>query len=56
MDAERVFLDPELTLPQLSERLSVSPHHLSQVINEDLNKSFFDFDNLLNMILQLIKK
>ncbi len=45
MERERLFLDPELTLRQLSERLGVSPHHLSQVINEDLNKSFFDFIN-----------
>ncbi len=45
MERERLFLDPDLTLPELSERLGVSPHHLSQVINEDLNKSFFDFVN-----------
>ena len=45
MERERLFLDPELTLPQLSEKLALSPHHVSQVINNDLNKSFFDFVN-----------
>jgi AraC-like DNA-binding protein len=45
METGRPFLDPELTLPELSERLSVSPNHLSQVINGKCKKSFFDFVN-----------
>jgi AraC-like DNA-binding protein len=45
MESERLFLEPELTLPELSEKLSVLPYHLSQVINEELNKSFYDFVN-----------
>ena len=34
-----------LTLPMLSRMIDVSPHYLSQVINEKLNKSFFDYIN-----------
>lgn len=45
MEKEKPFLDPELTLQSLSEMLSVQPHHLSQVMNEKLNMSFFDFVN-----------
>jgi AraC-like DNA-binding protein len=45
METEKPYLEPELTLPELAARLSVSPHHLSQVINRETNKSFFDFVN-----------
>lgn len=45
MEEERFFLEPELTLPQLAERLSVSTNDLSQAINREINKSFFDFVN-----------
>ena len=45
MEADKAYLDPELTLPELSKRLAVSPNHLSQVINGELNKAFFDFIN-----------
>jgi AraC-like DNA-binding protein len=41
MATERPFLEPELTLPQLADRLSISPHRLSQVINRKMNRSFF---------------
>ncbi len=42
---EKPFLDNELRLSSLSDRLSVSPHHLSQVINEKLQVSFYDLIN-----------
>jgi len=45
METDRPFLEPELTLPELSYRLSASPNHVSQVINGELKKSFFDFVN-----------
>jgi AraC-like DNA-binding protein len=45
METDRPFLEPELTLPELSDRLSVSPNHVSQVINGVLKKNFFDFVN-----------
>ena len=43
MDTEKPFLNPNFSLPNLSKRLSVSPHHLSQILNESLGQSFFDF-------------
>ena len=45
MASEKPYTDGELTLPRLAARLSVSTHHLSQVINERLNQSFSDFVN-----------
>jgi AraC-like DNA-binding protein len=43
--SEKLFLDPQVSLADLSEKLSVSTKHLSQVINQSFNKSFFDFIN-----------
>ncbi|MGX5855111.1 helix-turn-helix domain-containing protein [Dyadobacter jiangsuensis] len=43
MLAEKPFLDPGFSLPALSKRLGVSTHHLSQILNEELKQSFFDF-------------
>jgi AraC-like DNA-binding protein len=37
--------DPDLTLQQLADRLGVSPHNLSEVINARLGASFHDFVN-----------
>lgn len=45
MESEKPYTDGELTLPKLAARLSVSTHHLSQVINERLGQSFSDFVN-----------
>ncbi|KAA3608848.1 MAG: AraC family transcriptional regulator [Calditrichaeota bacterium] len=45
MEKEKLFLNSTITLNQLSEKLSVSSHNLSQVINTQLNQSFFDFIN-----------
>ena len=42
---EKPFLNPQVSLTDLSEKLSVSTKHLSQVINQSFNKSFFDFIN-----------
>jgi len=40
---QKPYLENDLTLPKLAQRLSVSPHHLSQVLNDRLNQSFFDW-------------
>ncbi|MBZ0269880.1 helix-turn-helix domain-containing protein [bacterium] len=45
MRAERPYLDGSLKLRNVAARLGVSPHHLSQVINRDLGRNFFDFVN-----------
>lgn len=45
MIEERPYLDSELTIQQLAESLGVSRHHISQVINNYLGKSFYDYIN-----------
>lgn len=45
METEKPYVDGELTLPKLAERLSIPPPHLSQIINEHLQQNFFDFVN-----------
>lgn len=45
MESTKPYLNPDLSLPQLSAELNISGHYLSQVINEQFNQNFFDFVN-----------
>lgn len=45
MKESKSYLNPNLTLPQLAEELSMSPHILSQVINDQFKLNFFDYVN-----------
>jgi AraC-like DNA-binding protein len=45
MNTEKPYKDGRLTLQKLAKALSVSPHHLSQTINQQLNQNFIDFIN-----------
>jgi len=45
MENEKLYLDVKLTLPQLATHLGLSTNYLSQVINEQLDKNFFDYVN-----------
>lgn len=45
MESEKFYQSPELTLAQLSEKVKIPSHYLSQVINEKLNCNFLDFVN-----------
>jgi len=45
MDEDKIFLDPELSLPRLAEELNCSVNHLSQAINAGHSMSFFDYIN-----------
>lgn len=40
MGGDRLYVDPELSLPRLAERLGVSTHQLSELINARLGKGF----------------
>ncbi len=46
MEKDKPYLNPELTLDELAERVNVNPHILSQVINTIESKSFYDYINL----------
>jgi len=45
MDADRLYLQSNLTLPELAELLDCTVNHLSQVINAGFGMSFFDYLN-----------
>ncbi len=45
VEQERVFLNSTLTMPQLAKKLSWSSPQLSQLINDNLQKSFVQFIN-----------
>ena len=40
MEANKAYLNPEITLESLAEEISVNPRILSQIINETFNKNF----------------
>lgn len=45
MEQEKPHLNGELSIHDLSRALNISRHHLTQVINEKLNKNFYTFVN-----------
>jgi AraC-like DNA-binding protein len=45
MTQKRPFLDPELTLPDLADRMGVNRNDLSQAINENTGSNFYDLVN-----------
>jgi len=45
MEEGKPFLEPELTLAQLSKQTNIPSHYLSQVINEKMQCNFLDFIN-----------
>jgi AraC-like DNA-binding protein len=45
MRDQKAFLDCDLTLRTLAAQVNLRPHHLSQILNELLRKTFFDYIN-----------
>lgn len=45
MKNEKPYLIPALTIENLSKKTSIPARHLSQLINDQLDKNFFDFIN-----------
>ncbi len=46
IENDKPYLNPELTLDELAEKVKIQPHLLSQVINTIEEKSFYDYINL----------
>jgi AraC-like DNA-binding protein len=45
MEKEKPYLQNNLTLHRLATALGITPHQLSQILNDKLNQNFFDFIN-----------
>jgi len=45
MESDKIYLDEELSLPGLSAKIGLASSYVSQVLNERLKKSFYDFVN-----------
>ncbi|ULT23523.1 helix-turn-helix domain-containing protein [Sphingobacterium sp. E70] len=45
--AEKLYLDPGLTLSSLADHIGINPHDLSYIINNGLEKNFYQFINEL---------
>ncbi len=45
MESEKPFTNSELKLQNLADELSITTHHLSQILNENMNQNFYDFIN-----------
>jgi AraC-like DNA-binding protein len=45
MESEKPYLNENLTLKELANKLETTPNNLSQIINEMFNKNFYEFIN-----------
>ncbi|MCK0156303.1 helix-turn-helix domain-containing protein [Cellulophaga sp. F20128] len=45
MNREQLYLDAELSLNQLAEKMGVSANHLSMLLNDAIGKNFYDYVN-----------
>ena len=45
IENDRLYLLPEFSLNKLSELSGISKHHISQILNEELQVSFFQLTN-----------
>lgn len=58
MESGQVYTEADLRLSHLAQQLSVTPNQLSQIINQQAGKSFYDFVNeyRINHAIQLLKE
>ncbi len=54
MEEEKPYINGKLSLIEVAKKMNISNNHLSQVINENLKKNFFDFVNeyRINLVKQ----
>jgi AraC-like DNA-binding protein len=45
MDTEKVYLDEALNLPKLADKMDISTHDMSYLLNDGFGQSFFQFVN-----------
>jgi YesN/AraC family two-component response regulator len=45
VESEKIYLDENISLQSLAEKLNIQPYQLSQLLNEKMNQGFSDFIN-----------
>ena len=45
MEVEKIYRQPDLTINGLAIELAIPKHYISQIINEQLDSGFLDFNN-----------
>lgn len=45
MEKERLYVDDDISLQTLAEKMSITPHQLSHLLNENLDRNFADYIN-----------
>lgn len=58
VESKKIYLDPSISLADLAEKMGVSRHHLSQVINTKSSGNFYTFINQFRVdeFVKLIKQ
>lgn len=46
MEVENLYRDEDISLPSLAQKLSITHHQLSQVLNDGIKRKFFDYINV----------
>lgn len=49
VNSRHLYLDNDISLAVLAQEINLTPHHLSQILNERLNKSFYEYINELRI-------
>lgn len=45
MEDEKPYMDPEISLPELAEKVTIPSRSLSEIINNSIGLNFYDFIN-----------
>jgi YesN/AraC family two-component response regulator len=45
MEYEKLYINADISLQTLADKMAISPHKLSHLLNEKFNRSFFNFIN-----------
>jgi len=55
METERLYVDPDISLVTLAEKIGISTHDLSEVLNVQLKQSFYEFINYYRVRMACLK-
>ena len=58
MKEQKPFLNPNLTLNDLASALGISTHHLSEVLNQEAGKNFYNYINQyrIELVIEKLKQ